>query len=126
MKPSNVLIDENDQPRVTDFGLAKRLTTGSDLTLTGQILGSVSYMSPEQATGKHGEVGVPSDIYSLGVVLYELLCGRRPYRTTGASSEEAARAVCEQEPPRPSTLTTMSVRPSWRRSIGGFGLGGPA
>lgn len=80
LKPSNVLIDANDEPHVTDFGLAKRLTGGSDLTGTGQVLGTPSYMAPEQAAAKHGEVGPLSDVYSLGAILYELLVGRSPFR----------------------------------------------
>ena len=66
LKPSNVLIDSNDLPRVTDFGLAKRIDAESSLTLTGHVLGSPSFMPPEQAGGKHGKVGRPSDVYALG------------------------------------------------------------
>jgi serine/threonine protein kinase len=88
LKPSNVLIDALDQPRVTDFGLAKRFGvppsggaaaldpaeagTPSDLTITGQVLGSPNYMPPEQAAAKHGKVGKPSDVYSLGAILHLL------------------------------------------------------
>jgi hypothetical protein len=80
LKPSNVLIDAADEPRVTDFGLAKRLSGGADLTGTGQVLGTPSYMPPEQAGGHRGAAGPASDIYSLGAVLYELLTGRPPFR----------------------------------------------
>jgi len=79
LKPSNILIDETNQPRITDFGLAKQATGGSDLTHTGQILGTPSYMPPEQASGKHSLIGPASDVYSLGAVLYELLTGRPPF-----------------------------------------------
>jgi WD40 repeat protein len=79
LKPANVLIDENDQPRVTDFGLAKDLHKQTDLTLSGQVLGSPSYMSPEQAEARRGKVGVRSDVYSLGAILYHLLTARPPF-----------------------------------------------
>src|SRR5262249_33798685 len=78
LKPSNVLIDAADQPRVTDFGLARRLAGDSELTMTGQVLGSPNYMPPEQATGKHGKLSRRSDVYSLGAMLYHLLTGRPP------------------------------------------------
>ena len=79
LKPSNVLIDSFDQPRVTDFGLAKRLHHDSELTLSGQVLGSPNYMPPEQAAAKRGLVGRRSDVYSLGAILYHLLTGRPPF-----------------------------------------------
>src|SRR5882724_10507657 len=66
LKPSNVLIDADDRPRVTDFGLAKRMDGDASLTMTGQVLGSPNYMPPEQASAERGEVGPASDIYSLG------------------------------------------------------------
>jgi WD40 repeat protein/predicted Ser/Thr protein kinase len=79
LKPSNVLIDGNDQPKVTDFGLAKRLEKDTELTLSGQVLGSPSYMPPEQAAAHRGLVGKRSDVYSLGAILYHLLTGRAPF-----------------------------------------------
>lgn len=79
LKPSNVLIDEHDQPRVTDFGLAKRLEKDTELTLSGQVLGSPNYMPPEQAAAHRGLVGKRSDVYSLGAILYHLLTGRAPF-----------------------------------------------
>src|SRR5439155_16297916 len=83
LKPSNVLIDAFGQPRVMDFGLAKRLTSpecgSTELTLAGQVLGSPSYMAPEQARGDGPCVGPASDIYSLGAILYHLLTGRAPF-----------------------------------------------
>jgi len=80
LKPSNILIDRSDQPRVTDFGLAKRIeATDSALTTTGSLVGTPSYMSPEQAGAEGGKLGPASDVYSLGAVLYELVTGRPPF-----------------------------------------------
>jgi WD40 repeat protein len=79
LKPSNILIDERDQPRITDFGLAKRFSSSSDLTLTGQVLGSPNYLPPEQAAGRRDRIGPRSDVYSLGAILYHLLTGRPPF-----------------------------------------------
>ena len=84
LKPSNVLIDASGQPLVTDFGLAKRIDAASDLTSTGQIVGTPSYMPPEQAAGRKSAIGTASDVYSLGAVLYEALTGRAPFRADTA------------------------------------------
>ena len=80
LKPSNILLDRDDQPYVTDFGLAKVFVPGSDATATGVIAGTPSYMAPEQASGHSSEVGPAADIYSLGAILYELLTGEPPFR----------------------------------------------
>ncbi len=80
LKPSNVLIDAAmDQPRITDFGLAKRLDGESSLTMTGQVLGSPNFMPPEQASAQRGKVGRHSDVYGLGGILYHLLTARPPF-----------------------------------------------
>jgi WD40 repeat protein/predicted Ser/Thr protein kinase len=79
LKPSNILIDAARQPRITDFGLAKRLSEDSELTLSGQVLGSPSYAAPEQVAGQRNLIGPASDVYSLGAVLYHLLVRRPPF-----------------------------------------------
>jgi serine/threonine protein kinase len=79
LKPSNILIDKGNHLRVTDFGLAKMIEAGPRLTETGIILGTVGYISPEQAVGDSASVGPPSDVYSLGAILYELLTTRPPF-----------------------------------------------
>jgi eukaryotic-like serine/threonine-protein kinase len=94
LKPGNVLLDRAGHPKVTDFGLAKKLQSDSGLTQTGQVMGTPSYMPPEQAEGK--EVGPLADVYSLGAVLYCLLTGRPPFQA--ASPMDTLKQVVEQEP----------------------------
>src|SRR5262245_56167317 len=108
LKPSNILIDRQGRVRITDFGLAKRIEGNSDLTLTGQILGTPSYMPPEQATSKRSLVGVTSDIYSLGAVLYELLTGRPPFR--GETPVETLKQVETLDPVSPRLLNPATPR----------------
>ena len=103
LKPSNVLIDSNDQPRVTDFGLAKNLANDSELTLTGQVMGSPSFMPPEQALGERGKMGPASDIYSLGAILYHALTGRPPF--VGETLNATLQQVESKEPVAPRLLT---------------------
>jgi WD40 repeat protein len=100
LKPSNILIDQNDQPRVTDFGLAKRFEEDSELTVSGQVLGSPNYMPPEQARG--GKAGRRSDVYGLGAVLYHLLTGRPPF--TGQTITETLRELEHADPLAPRLL----------------------
>jgi WD40 repeat protein/tRNA A-37 threonylcarbamoyl transferase component Bud32 len=108
LKPSNILIDSQGRVRITDFGLAKKITSDSDLTHTGQILGTPSYMPPEQALGKRSLIGAASDIYSLGAVLYELLTGRPPFR--GESPAETLRQVETLDPISPRLLNPATPR----------------
>ena len=109
LKPSNVLIDADDQPRVTDFGLAKRLAwnsefgiRNSELTISGQVLGSPAFIPPEQASGQRGRVGRRSDVYALGAILYQLLTGRPPF--VGEALADTLRQVLNEEPLRPRLL----------------------
>jgi tRNA A-37 threonylcarbamoyl transferase component Bud32 len=108
LKPSNVLIDENDEPRVADFGLAKLMAGDSEMTLSGTVMGSPSYMPPEQASGRSREVTVCSDIYSLGAILYDVLCGRPPFRAE--TTMETLRQVLEMEPVLPRVLNPRAPR----------------
>jgi serine/threonine-protein kinase len=80
LKPANILLTADGQPKVTDFGLAKKFSEDTGQTRTGAVLGTPSFMAPEQAQGKTKEVGPPADIYSLGAILYDLLTGRPPFR----------------------------------------------
>ncbi|TWU56526.1 Serine/threonine-protein kinase PrkC [Rubripirellula tenax] len=102
LKPANVLLSRDGVPRVTDFGLAKQVGSSRDLTATGQIMGTPSYMPPEQASGQTATVGPAADIYALGAILYALLTGRPPFQA--ASAIETIRQVLEEEPLSPSTL----------------------
>jgi WD40 repeat protein/serine/threonine protein kinase len=106
LKPANILLDAGGEPHVTDFGLAKRVTGDSELTQSGAILGTPAYMSPEQASGRRGEVTTASDIYGLGAVLYALLVGRAPF--VGDTLIETIQQVRERSPEPPSKLNART------------------
>ncbi len=109
LKPANILVDGSGQPRILDFGIAR--ITDADVRVTtlqtsvGQIVGTVAYMSPEQASGNPGAIDERSDVYSLGVVAYELLTGRLPVPVDNMLIHEAVRAIREDEPTAMTTIT---------------------
>jgi WD40 repeat protein len=102
LKPSNILIDEMDEPRVTDFGLAKSLAGETTMTLSGQTLGSPNYMAPEQVSRLHGAIDVRSDVYGLGALLYHLGTGRAPY--VAGTVADTLHLVIHSEPAPPRVL----------------------
>jgi eukaryotic-like serine/threonine-protein kinase len=111
LKPSNILVDSSGQPKVIDFGVAR--STDSDLAVTtlqtevGKLIGTLQYMSPEQCDADPHDLDTRSDIYSLGVVLYELLCNQLPYDVSHTTFYEAARVIREESAPKPSSINKM-------------------
>ncbi len=115
LKPSNVLLDAQDKPYITDFGLACRTGEDSSLSVSGAILGTPSYMAPEQATGSRARLGPATDVYGLGAILYELLTGRPPFRAP--TIMETVVQVLERDPAPPREL-----RPEIPRELEGICL----
>jgi serine/threonine protein kinase/tetratricopeptide (TPR) repeat protein len=108
LKPSNILFSIDGIPKITDFGLAKRLESDSRQTESGQIMGSPSYMAPEQASGHTRNVGPAADVYALGAILYEMLTGRPPFK--GETPIETVRMVIDTDPVPPSQLVPRVAR----------------
>ncbi|HLK64938.1 MAG TPA: serine/threonine-protein kinase [Bryobacteraceae bacterium] len=109
LKPANILVSPGGDPKLLDFGIARLMEDGSGAiaqTVTSAVMLTPDYASPEQVKGE--PAGISSDIYSLGAILYELLCGVRPHRLESYSTAEVYRAICEVEPPAPSAATADS------------------
>ncbi|MGB6690666.1 MAG: serine/threonine-protein kinase [Terracidiphilus sp.] len=108
LKPGNILIDETGQPKILDFGVARLTEADAQLTTqteVGQIVGTLAYMSPEQVRGEPNGIDTRSDVYSLGVILYQILAGRLPYNVSGRQLHEAVQTIRESDP---SPLSSIS------------------
>ena len=108
LKPANILLTADGTPKITDFGLARRLEDRGGLTLTGSPVGTPSYMAPEQAQGKNDTIGPGTDVYALGAILYECLTGRPPFKAESAA--ETHRQVIYQDPASPRLLNPKVPR----------------
>jgi serine/threonine protein kinase/Tfp pilus assembly protein PilF len=102
IKPGNILLDQNGEPHLTDFGLARLVETESTVTRTREVLGTPSYMAPEQAAGETTKLGRSTDVYGLGAVLYQLLSGHPPF--AGGTTYETIRLLLNTEPRKPRVL----------------------
>ncbi len=102
IKPGNILLDAKGEPHLTDFGLARLVETESTVTRTREVLGTPSYMAPEQAAGEHTKIGKAADVYGLGAVLYQLLTGQPPF--AGGTTYETIQLLLNTEPRKPRAL----------------------
>jgi serine/threonine-protein kinase len=113
LKPSNIFVKDDDTVRLLDFGIAKQLEVlgeSVEQTMTGLRLMTPAYASPEQMRGE--QVGIQTDVYSLGVVLYELLCGQVPFDLSSRTPAQAEKVVTEQEPEHPSSVANRTIEKS--------------
>ncbi len=108
LKPGNILLTADGTPKITDFGLARRLEDGGGLTMTGAPVGTPSYMAPEQAQGKNDAIGPGTDVYALGAILYECLTGRPPFRADSATA--TLQQVVADDPASPARLNPLVPR----------------
>src|SRR5947207_14775820 len=102
IKPGNVLVDAKGEPHLTDFGLARLVEAESTVTRTREVLGTPSYMAPEQAAGETAKLGKATDVYGLGAVLYQLLTAHPPF--AGGPTYETIRLLLNTEPRKPRVL----------------------
>ena len=125
LKPANILVDEEGRPHVTDFGLAKRIGDDCELTRTGSVLGTPSYMAPEQALGKGGSTTTATDVYGLGTIIYALLANRppfvgdTPFQTIERLRDRAPDPPSQYNPGVPRDLEVICLKclekdPKWR------------
>jgi WD40 repeat protein/serine/threonine protein kinase len=108
LKPANILLDQKGEPHVTDFGLAKRVDSGMELTVSGAVMGTPHYMAPEQAAGESKRLTTAADVYSLGAILYQLLTGRPPFE--GETPVAVMRLAMDTEPVPPSRINAKTDR----------------
>ena len=110
LKPGNILVDQTGQPKILDFGVARVMDSDVQATRQtdlGQLIGTLAYMSPEQAGGDTHSLDIRSDVYALGVILYELLAGHLPYQTKGLALHEAVQTIQQQDP---TSLSSINAR----------------